>query len=275
VFVTVVFTFVRWVDRIARLGRMGTTIDKVEAATATAMRLRRRAPTLGGLPATSDLSYSFVVEAPSVGYVQRIDVALLQQVAEQARVHLRVSSLPGAFAAPGHALLRVKGGPLATEHVECLRAAFTIGDDRVFDEDPRFGLIVLAEIAGHALSPAVNDPGTAIDIVGTLVRLFAMWAEPVDERTPTDCDRVEVPQISVADMFDDAFTAIARDGAGSVEVITRLLKALESLTHTRDLAMRDAAVAHARLALARAELVMQLPHDIQRLRELAAFAAAR
>lgn len=50
--------------------------------------------------------------------------------------------------------------------------AFLIGDERTFDDDPRFGLVVLSEIASRALSPAVNDPGTAIDIIGTFVRLF-------------------------------------------------------------------------------------------------------
>jgi uncharacterized membrane protein len=51
VFALVVLTFLRWVDRIARLGRLATTIDKVEKATAAAMQRRRCAPTLGSAPA--------------------------------------------------------------------------------------------------------------------------------------------------------------------------------------------------------------------------------
>jgi uncharacterized membrane protein len=47
---------------------------------------------------------------------------------------------------------------------------------RYFDEDPRFGLITLSEIASRALSPAVNDPGTAIQIISSYVRLFSLWA---------------------------------------------------------------------------------------------------
>lgn len=52
--------------------------------------------------------------------------------------------------------------------------AFLLGDVRQFDEDPRFGLIVLSEIASRALFLAVNDPGTAIVIIGTFVRLFVL-----------------------------------------------------------------------------------------------------
>jgi uncharacterized membrane protein len=55
-----------------------------------------------------------------------------------------------------------------------LRTAFTLGDMRYFEEDPRFGLITLSEIASRALSPAVNDPGTTNSNNGCHVRLFSM-----------------------------------------------------------------------------------------------------
>lgn len=45
----VVLMFVRWVDQIARLGRLGTTIDRVERAAIAAIEQRRRSPHLGGV----------------------------------------------------------------------------------------------------------------------------------------------------------------------------------------------------------------------------------
>jgi uncharacterized membrane protein len=60
-----------------------------------------------------------------------------------------------------------------------LRKAFVIGNMRYFHEDPRFGLITLSEIASRVLS-AVNDPGTAIQIISSHVRLFSLWAETGD-----------------------------------------------------------------------------------------------
>jgi uncharacterized membrane protein len=51
VFGVVILTFVRWVDQIARLGRLGASVEKVEAATAAAMRHRRAAPAFCGMPA--------------------------------------------------------------------------------------------------------------------------------------------------------------------------------------------------------------------------------
>lgn len=302
VFGVVILTFLRWVDRIARLGRLGNTIDRVEMATEAAMRRRRGAPTLNGAPIGTGHESATALVAPKVGYVQRVDLAVLQDCATRAGGKVVVAALPGTFAAPGRALAHFvenmdgmqgvqgmqgmhgepsrkvgEGEERPAFDRERAQAAFVIGDGRVFDDDPRFGLVVLSEIASRALSPAVNDPGTAIDIIGTLVRLFVRWAEP---RPPEDVaapkfDRVEIPELSTDDMFDDAFMAIGRDGAAMVEVVVRLQKAMASLASLDDAPMRGAAIRHARLALARAEKAMDLPEDLAVVRRLASFTISK
>ena len=272
VFGVVIITFVRWVDRIARLGRMGSTISKVEQATAAALKRRRTMPTLCGLPVRSQ-AHGQAVFAASVGYVQHVDIAALQAWACENQAPVRVAALPGTFVTPGRALAYVTILAHELPQIDCkgVVEAFQIARDRLFDDDPRFGLVVLSEISGRALSPAVNDPGTAIDVIGTLVRLFVLWSEKgtaVENNTQL-YDRVEVPEISLRDMFDDAFTSIARDGAGMVEVSVRLQKALHSLAITGNAEMRKAAEYHAKLALKRAQLAMDMPEDFAAVREAA------
>jgi uncharacterized membrane protein len=213
------------------------------------------------------------VHAATVGYVQHIDIAALQAWAEKANGWVAVAALPGTFAEPGRALAYVAhdADDTTERDLKPVADAFVIGRDRLFDEDPRFGLVALSEIADRALSPGVNDPGTAITIIGSLVRLFVLWAEPADDSPAPKYDRVEVPVLSVRDMFDDAFTAIARDGAVTLEVMLRLQKAFKALSSLGDSAMRDAALAHSRLALARAEKKLYLPEDLALVREVAAF----
>lgn len=274
VFGMVIITFVRWVDRIARLGRMGSTIDKVEQATADALKRRRDAPTLCGMPARSP-ARGRAVFAASVGYVQHIDIAALQTWAEKAQVRVVVAALPGTFTAPDQPLAYVSFKPGDQTDIDCEHVvkSFQIGGDRLFDDDPRFGLVVLSEIASRALSPAVNDPGTAIDVVGTLLRLFVQWNEPATtggQQAP-QYDRVDVPEISLRDMFDDAFTAIARDGAGVVEVSVRLQKALRSLASLGNAQMRDAAEYHGRLALKRARVALDMAEDLTTVLNAAKF----
>lgn len=278
VFVMVIITFVRWVDRIARLGRVGGTIDKVEVTTANALQRRKLAPALHGIPVNPGQNKGRAVYGEAIGYVQRVDVGALQKYAEKSELRITVAALPGTFSAPGRVLAYVlpDSGDLSDIEITQIEQSFRVGDDRIFDEDPRFGLIVLSEIASRALSPAVNDPGTAIDIIGTFVRLFALWSQPVDdkEKPTSTCDRVEVPEISLQDMFDDAFTAIARDGAAIIEVGAQLQKAFESLASTGDATMRSVAILHSRQALARAEKRLELPEDLDILRKLAKFAGS-
>ena len=269
----VIITFVRWVDSIARLGRLGGTINKVEAATVVALQRRRLAPTLHGVLAGQLQHVGQAVYGGSIGYVQRVDVPALQATAEKSQLRITVAALPGTFSAPGRPLAYVtaESGDLSEIDTNRIAKTFLIGQDRKFDEDPRFGLIVLSEIASRALSPAVNDPGTAIDVIGTLVRVFALWSEPVadDDMQDCECDRVAVPELSSWDMFDDAFTAIARDGAGTIEVVVRLQKAFQSLASIGDGRIRDVAMFHARLSLARTEKVLDIPEDLDIARKAA------
>ncbi len=276
VFVIVIITFVRWVDRVARLGRLATTIDKVETATADSLKKRRRAPNLGGVPVTQRPAEAQAIFGTSIGYVQRVDMESLQKIADELKARIEVAALPGTFAAPGRVLAYCVSdeGKAFDGETECIEEAFVIGDNRTFDDDPRFGLVVLSEIASRALSPGINDPGTAIDVIGTLVRLFAAWGQPVtsDDEIASSFDRVAVPDLSLDDMFDDAFNAIARDGAATIEVVVRLQKAFKSLGTIMDPGMQHLAQQHSREALVKAEQCLAFATDRIVARQSAEFA---
>jgi uncharacterized membrane protein len=272
VFALVILSFVRWVDRIARLGRMGNTIDKVEAAADAALQMQARLPTLGAARATTTAGGT-AIYSRAVGYVQNIDVAKLQELAEELDSTISVCALPGTFVTPDRPLARLANISIAdSDRVsKKMATAFVIADQRTFESDPRFGLIVLSEIASRALSPAVNDAGTAIDIIGTLVRLFVRYTQACanNDNCPIEYDRVAIPVISHNDMFDDAFNAIARDGASSLEVVIRLQKAFHSLSLLGHGEMRQAAISHAQLAFRYAEKSLKLPEELAALQSVA------
>lgn len=256
----VVVTLLRWIDHLARLGRVGETTERVEEAAALALRERRKRPALGGVERRGPVpGAAIAVHAETIGYVQHIDVAALSKAAGAGSI--QVEALPGAFVDPTRPLAFAAG--LDRAGVAAIRDAFTVASARSFEQDPRFGLSVLAEIASRALSPSLNDPGTAIDVIGRAIRLLAILVEPVEagrDREPP-CANVTVPTLSVEDMFDDIFTPIARDGAGILEVQLRLQKALRSLAGLGDEHLARAARRHSRLALERAEAAMTLEAD--------------
>ena len=265
VLMVVVLTFVRWVDRIARLGRIGAIVAKVEQATSLALARRARLPWLGGTEAAGGAA-GRALHARRTGYVQHIDMARLARLAKQHDVRVRVAALPGVYVSPARPLCHLDPAPDRDSACDddAFAQAFTIGSQRQFDDDPRFGMLVLAEIAGRALSPGINDPGTAIGVLGSLQRLFTDLSCDVAADAPT-CELVTVPTLSLDDLFDDAFSAIARDGAGTVEVALRLQRHLGELGQS-NAALRANARRHADLALARAERALDFPHDAHQVR---------
>jgi uncharacterized membrane protein len=76
---------------------------------------------------------------------------------------------------------------------------------------------------------------------------------------------VAVPALPLAELFDDAFNAIARDGAGIVEVALRLQRHLGELGREHPALSADAR-RHADLALRRAERALDFPDDIEQVR---------
>lgn len=264
--VAVILVFVRWVDSIARLGRLGAIIAKVEQATAGAMQRRKRRPRLGGVaPGAEPAGLAWY--GKETGFLQRVDVDLLQRIAARGKLRITLAALPGAPVSPARPLAWVladadAGAPPCLDD---LAKAFIIGPLRQFDDDPRFGLVVLAEIASRALSPATNDPGTAIAVLGTLQRLFALWARAQEPEAP-ECDRVAVPALAIGDMLEDGFSAIARDGAQVVEVAMRVQRVLGELGMAGAGELRNAARRQACLALARAQRAMDFAPDLNQVR---------
>jgi uncharacterized membrane protein len=176
-FALVILTFLRWVERISKLGRMGHTIKLVEDATTNAIKIRLEFPTLSGIAINPNQEKGLAIYSDTTAYVQQINISRLQKIAEALDAIITVNAIPGSFATLDKPLFYILLKSTAAEipdYIE-LKKTFTMGDMRYFDEDPRFGLITLSEIASRALSPAVNDPGTAIQIIGSYVRLFSLW----------------------------------------------------------------------------------------------------
>ncbi|MGO4851451.1 DUF2254 domain-containing protein [Phaeovulum sp. W22_SRMD_FR3] len=260
----IVLALLRWIAHLTGFGLLADTLARVEAAAATAHATRAADPYLGGNPAfEGPPARAEAVCAAEVGYVQHLDLETLSALAEESGGRLFLAALPGSFVHPARALAYVEPLPADPAQRQAftdrLRACHVIGPARSFDQDPRFGLIVLAEIGARALSPAVNDPGTGIDVIGRLLRVLLLWekAGAPEVRFP----RLWVPPVLVEDMLADGFAPIARDGAAMAEVQVRLQKALLALVQIDPARFGPAAVKQSAAAAAQAEAGLSLPQD--------------
>ena len=279
VIVLIVLALLRWIDQLSKLGRVADTTARLEEAAREAMQTRLDAPCLGGQPLQAvpgpDRGGQ-PVTAGQVGYVQHIDPGALAMICEAEGWRLDSLVLPGSFVYADTPLALVHAGAaqdasLSEAMIALIRAAFTLGQLRSFDQDPRFGLVTLSEVALRALSPAVNDPGTAIDVIGRQTRLLTYWAQGHDDSAKAGkvaYPRVSVPVLRFGDLYEDAFNLIGRDGAGQIDVMLRLVKALQALTRIGPPEARHAAARQ--LAIARDRAMQNLPMDDEKARLAAA-----
>lgn len=207
-----------------------------------------------------------------VAYVEHVDVGRINAIAQEHDLRVHLLCQPGTFATPTRPLIAIEGNLLPEVQSEVI-SAISFSDARSIENDPRFGLVVLAEIAQRAMSPAVNDPGTCIDVIGTCVRLLCAWSSHAGDAATGEVlyPRVHVQCLDVRDMFEDAFTPIARDAAASLEVSIRLQKAFAALAGSSNEATRVASQAHARIALERGLLAMDFEADREALRAVASY----
>ncbi|MFI7007778.1 DUF2254 domain-containing protein [Streptomyces sp. NPDC050145] len=238
--------FVMYVNSTLRMLRVGHVIDRV---TAEAFRVVARmpyveggAPALGpgdGHPGPGDghpeeglgPETGRVAYRGRAGVLRDVNIARLVHAARRQGVVLRVLPRIGDFVVPGTPLLAVHGG--AAPSPRALGRCVSVGVERTFHQDLGFGLRVLADIALRALSPAVNDPTTAVQALDRIVQfLAALGRRPLVELRYTDrggAVRLAQPVPHWDQLVDLAFTEIRTCATGSPQVVRRMFAAFDDL----------------------------------------------
>ncbi|MDS7877044.1 DUF2254 domain-containing protein [Klebsiella pasteurii] len=266
----ILITLLRWIQHLTSLGRVGETTARVESAAIKAFSDRAQAPYLGGFPWPENEKPpmgTFTLYSEQIGYIEHIDMGRLYLSLEDSAIHVYLNVQPGNFLHPSIPVMFLTERVSDEKHHK-LMSAFTISETRSFSQDPRFCLCVLSEIASRALSPAVNDPGTAIDVLGRSVRILSFYAQEMQKSTDILYPNIHVAPLSIDSIFDDIFSPIARDGATLREVQIRLLKSLSMLANAWPDIYSESARKHAREALNYVEHSHPLHSDLRLLHEL-------
>ncbi|MEM6049637.1 DUF2254 domain-containing protein [Erwinia sp. P7711] len=267
VIILIIITLLRWIQHLAQFGQLGETTQRVEDATRRTFLDRLHNP-LSGASEWREQVLSAENATPfylkDVGYIQHIDMQSLSDHANEKALLIFIARQPGEFIHPAEPLLWISPAQAKVD-TELLISSFTVRPQRSFDQDPRFGFCVLSEIASRALSPAVNDPGTAIDVIGRGVRLLSHWPSVSERDSSVHYPHLYMRPLNPAELFDDLFTGIARDGAGMIEVQIALQKALKALAAINPSVFAVPAKEHRLQAMERAGHALQSDYDRRRL----------
>lgn len=266
----ILVTLIRWIEHLSRLGRVGETSELVEEVTRKALLARAREPYLGANPLVDrelDIPENAgPVRSDQTGNIQYIDMEKLDHLSKDKGLNIYVVALPGDFVSATSALVYADK-PVSNETRRELHGAFVIGHERNFEQDPRFGLCVLAEIAARALSAAVNDYGTGIDIINRGVRLLTVYAQS-DRHAEVKYERIWVPPLTVSNLFSDIFAPILRDEGGITVIDIRLLKAFAALYGLDNEQFKVEARKYSRLCYEHAVRTVVLDEDKEALKKL-------
>ena len=189
----------------------------------------------GAVPTTLD----FAIMSRSSGYIRYVDIARLCSLAKGYGMCVRLERRVGHFISEGVSLLRVTPGERMTnDRALELLATIDIGPTRTMQQDVEFGIVQIVDIALRAISPAVNDPTTAISCVDQLSCILIRWLNRESPRSyyydPPHVLRVVVPWIKLEGLLDLAFEQIRHYAAGDAAVSLRLMRAFADIGSTVD-----------------------------------------
>lgn len=173
------------------------------------------------------------------GYVQGIEFDQLVETGHSCGIVIALYFRPGDYLAKGGRGI----GICPREHDspalrETILGAIVMGAHRTPVQDPEFSIRHLVEIAVRALSPAVNDPYTAVAVVhrlsASLSHLMGRALPPGVFRDKSGVVRVVCPRPNYASLTEAAFDQIRQNGADKPLVVIHLLEALARIAeHVR------------------------------------------
>lgn len=160
-----------------------------------------------------------------------LDTRALVALARRYSCVLRVRVPVGTFLTRGSGLFEVHGGhsPRDTEVLAALHSSPV----RTLYQDPTYGVRQLVDVGCRALSRAVNDPTTAVQVLDRLHALMRVVAERPDPSGAYVDDagevRLVVPSPGWDRLIDLAFTEIALFGSGSPQITRKLMAIYDDL----------------------------------------------
>lgn len=275
--VTVVGIIVH-LDHLARGLQVGNVVRKIgdegEAVVAALGKLPSRLERVDahGLVPPSDAA---VVPCPRNGWISQVDAGVLLRAVPPGTT-VRLETRVGAYIHTGEPLLTAWPPP-SEEAAEGMSAGIEVADARTMLQDVDFAIRQLVDIGLRALSPAVNDPTTAVEVVlrlGSLLR--AVLAAPVAPTAVRDGEgRVLVQpwNLDHEELVEHAFDQLRQTAVDQPHVVATLMRVLRMLVfHVREEGrpeLEDSLRRQMRLLLDSVERQPGIhPEDLELLQEL-------
>lgn len=168
------------------------------------------------------------------GYVQNLDLDTLLKIATDQDLTLQIAVKPGDHVLAGTQVVRAWGvQELPAQVRKSMIDAFILGGERTPAQDIRYQFMQLTDVVIRALSPAINDPFTAIngiDELTTGAAALARRSRVSDMREDEQgVVRLIVPTAGIAEILEETVGHIAIYAAGDRFVMAALRQILDAV----------------------------------------------
>ena len=208
------------------------------------------------------------------GYIEAVHVATLVRAAERADVVVRMTRRVGEYVIAGEDVAEAWPAARCTAALRhAVEHAVLLGAERTPEQDPEFGIVEISDIAVRAMSPAINDPTTAMLCIDRLTELLAHLARRHIPAPPVAGRSGRARFIPLGTTFDRAlglaFDQLRYSASDNPAVMRKLVDAIGRLRELVPAPHHAALVAHLEAVVRATRVEMDNPADQGAVRELA------
>jgi uncharacterized membrane protein len=177
---------------------------------------------------------AFPVRVGEIGYIQYIDPETVMTLARENDLVIQLLCKPGCFVRAGRRVALVWPADRVDERLEAqLLHAFQVGNSRTPTQDIAYAVNQLVEMAVRAMSPAINDPFTAmtcLDYIGDGLALFIQQGEKgshyYDEQGRL---RLVLEPVIFEDLLNGAFDMLRHCSCDNASVLLHMLEVIDGI----------------------------------------------
>ncbi|CAA6801936.1 MAG: Putative membrane protein [uncultured Sulfurovum sp.] len=259
-----VFTLISWVKTLSTLGRLNNTVKKIETISKEEIIKFWENPNFN-LVEEPLTEHRYHILSSEIGYLSNIQFKELNNYCEDHHAKFDIIVRPGDFIGYGTILCYTNR---YIENKADILNFFIIEATQKHNDNPNYGLLILSEIGQRALSPAVNDPGSAIYVL-TVIANILNENKDIKPSNPT----IEHKNLSIVPYDMNNFILpihgpLLRDAQNNIEVLIHLQRLLATLQKNQNETLAKSAKAYAKISFEHGEKSLTQAEEKKRFTQI-------
>lgn len=237
IFMTVCLgAFIYFIHSISQQIQVGTIMDKIFDAAYERLSQLIDSEKSGQTKFPDTSSWKSVVSKKS-GYFQDVSLKSLASFARENKIQIEITQIKGTYILKNLPLFKYSGVDLDEEAEGEVLRFFNFSKNEIVEENYVLAFKQITEIALKAMSPGINDPGTAINAIDYMTELFALRMKKRDSSYLFDDDDnpfISIKTVSFEVLMYNVMAALRTYCKHDIIVVQKLFMMLEYLLEDVD-----------------------------------------